>query len=301
MKNKLLYAGLVAALGLGVQGAFAAAKVVTIFDGASNPVQGSWYRAASGADVGEDNEVEWPAHKGQQWDLEAMVFDGDTYALTVIGGYDLKNGHQGYMLGDIFLDTNNSITPPSQPTPNKQYEEIANNGYEYVIHFTDRVGGDPYGALNSFAYEVVALDINSINVGVWYDQLVHSAPFVYSHGGTVLPYNGAGTYIAGTTLDTDAKVNAYFDPGTGVIPVANWVPLSGDINTGEWHNALTLDLSWIGTEGANLPNPIHLTMGCGNDLLLGCLNDGDKLPDGGTTMLLLGSALAGLSMIRRRQ
>jgi len=54
---------------------------------------------------GEDNEVEPGCIANQFWDLEGFFLEGNT--LTMVGGYDFKNGYAGKLSGDIFIDSNN--------------------------------------------------------------------------------------------------------------------------------------------------------------------------------------------------
>ena len=61
----------------------------------------------------EDNETETHPNtlQGQHWDLEGMYMDGS--ALTVVGGYDFRDGFtysgHNYSSGDIFIDVDGDV------------------------------------------------------------------------------------------------------------------------------------------------------------------------------------------------
>lgn len=63
----------------------------------------------------EDNEVEVGCIVGQKWDLENVYLDNNE--LSIVGGFNFKNGYDGITGGDVFIDSDGNL----------------GNGYEYVV------------------------------------------------------------------------------------------------------------------------------------------------------------------------
>ena len=62
------------------------------------------------------------------WALEGFYLNG--YTLTLVSGFNLKQGNQGYTSGDIFIDINGDAKYPGNPPSN--LPNANNYGYEYV-------------------------------------------------------------------------------------------------------------------------------------------------------------------------
>lgn len=87
---------------LGISSAFA--TNITIYDNRVDSMSSnSWYNSTN-----EDQEVEPNCIATQSWDLEAFYLKN--YTLSMVGGFDFKNGVNSYKSGDIFIDTNGDVT-----------------------------------------------------------------------------------------------------------------------------------------------------------------------------------------------
>jgi hypothetical protein len=248
---------------------------ITISDG--NYAGSGWYSNR------EDQETENNPNTvtSQQWDLEGMFLDG--YKLTLVGGYDFKNGvtwtdRHNYKSGDIFIDVNgNAVYGPANAASGATHYGSGPHaatttnafGYDYVLDLN----------YTTMTYNVIALTSTSLVTRVM--DVASSNPWMYHSGGTpVVGYqNVAFTYTAGLT-----------NASTG---------FAGDsTNSTSWstgsnkHYALGVDLGFI----AGYTATIHYTMECGNDNLMGRAH----VPDAGATALLLGLGLAGLLGLRRK-
>jgi len=236
----------------------------------SNPAgAGNWYSDR------EDNETETnPSTITQQvWDLEGMYLDGTN--LTLVGGFDFKNGtdHGGYTYkgGDIFIDTGaNSAKYGQLANGGSGVSGIVANsfGYEYVIDI---------GAFTStsFSYNIVALTASSlVNRGL---DVASSNPWTYSSGGTIV---GSGIGAYGLVSGGDVSILGLLGDG-------------GNNN----HYYISLDLSSVPSIYGD--NIFHYTMECGNDNLMGKATVAN-VPDASSTAMLLGAAFAGVAGLRRR-
>jgi len=65
---------------------------ITIYDNRGTGT--GWYGG------NEDQEVEPGMVNTQAWDLEGFFLQGNS--LSMVGGFDFKNGYEGYKSGDIF-------------------------------------------------------------------------------------------------------------------------------------------------------------------------------------------------------
>ena len=217
---------------------------------------------------GEDQETEPGMINDQTWDLEAFTINGNT--LKVYSGFNLLGVNQTYGFGDIFIDVNGNA---AYGGPESQGSTATGNGtykYDYVIHFTGRSGSQ---AITTGAYEVISLAENDTvqfaNAGVAAND--ESNPYSYVSGGTKL----AGAAGSGTMgVSTIAASTVTLEDGTQI--------------TGGTHYVGELDLGFL---GASLSGALfHVTLGCGNDNLIG------RVPDAGSAVSLLGLALCGLSL-----
>lgn len=218
----------------------------------------------------EDEEVEPNCVSGQQWDLEAFVQNGNM--LTMIGGYDFRNGQSDntrtYTSGDIFFDVTGDANygNPGIEMSGDGWVSTSNSwGYDYVIHF-DSIA-------NSTSYTIY--EINSatkVKTG-YYEQNQGANPWVYESGGT-----GVGTgFFTYQSYDNDQILNSY-----------------GVSLTGGMHNAATVDVSFL---GSNKAFTAHYTYGCGNDNLVG-QGTTTRVPEP-ATLLLLGIGLLGIPFAAR--
>lgn len=273
MKCKFQLIAWTLAVGLFAQNAFAVQTEITVFDGQAGTSFGG-----GGISV-EDNETEPGTVPGQIWDLEGLFYDDtDTSAieLTIVGGFDFKNGATGngitFHTGDIFIDVAGVDLGHS-------------SGYDYVMHFTDRGNDDDAQALNwtgsdTTPYQVIELDSDSQLNDVYYSSLNFSSPYTYNSGGNAPDPNVTG----------NAQYSASDITGTG------FAGEDGNNN----HYSLTVDITWLEVlhgEGKD----IHLTIGCGNDMIAGSISGGGfPAPDGGLTLVMLGMGLAGMGVVSRR-
>lgn len=79
--------------------------------------------------VKEDNETEPGTASGQQWDLEALIWNTSTKwnnttkswdahsgkSLGILGGYNMVTGQGGFYPGDIFIDVDGNPNPAPPP------------------------------------------------------------------------------------------------------------------------------------------------------------------------------------------
>ena len=236
--------------------------------------------SGQGREVGE---TEPGTINNHSWDNEAVVIKGNK--LVLVSGFNFMTGNSGFASGDLFLNTSGGIPVGVTLSGGNGYRAINNNlGYEYVLDLS--VGGGVGGIGTGLSYNVVNLTTGSVELrSGFYRQNDQGNPFAYVSGGTVDYANQGMTYRSGLST---AQVLA--DYGL-------------DITTsGEANYALELDMSWF---NAAFPNgtefSTHYTMGCANDVLVGQASGGfDRVPEGGSTMLLLGFGLSGLGLVRAR-
>jgi len=218
----------------------------------------------------EDNESETNPNtvQGQDWDLEGMYLDNGT-TLTLVGGYDFKNGttynNHTYTTGDIFIDVNG----------NAVYGQAANGGsgtggtttslfgYEYVLDLD----------FNSMTYDVI--DLTSGATLVRTTDVPSSNPWKYQSG---------GTQVQGYQ---DVSFSYYSNQSNA--DVGGLTGYNGD----NVHYAVVVDLSFI---PAPTDLTVHYTYECGNDNLMGHT----RVPDMASTVTLCGAALLGLAGLRRK-
>ncbi len=206
----------------------------------------------------EDQEVEPGCVATQYWDLEGFFLKG--WELQVIGGFDFKNGYDNVQIGDIFIDVDGNYDPLAT-TGSGNSNVNSNFGYEYVLDldFSD----------NGNTYTLYSLDTTDVTTTVYYSQNSNSNPWRYFSGGTYLQ-SGSFDYLSNLS-DTD----------TGFF--------------GGSHYALTgFDLGFI-EPGTNFT--AHLTMGCGNDNLMG---QGTAPVPEPATFILMGMGLLGIATAAKR-
>jgi hypothetical protein len=216
----------------------------------------------------EDQEVEPGCVGEQKWDLEAFYLDGNS--LTMIGGYDFKNGATGngllFSSGDIFIDVTGDVKyGPDADTTGYSNSTVKNKfGYDYVLDMD----------FDKATYKIYSLNGESNVLTSYYSINQESNPWRYKCGGTEL---GSGS-IAYDTLNDGQIYDNY-----------------GLILAGLSHNTVGVDLGFL-PKGTDFT--VHFTMGCGNDNLMG--KGTTSVPEP-APMLLLGTGLIGLAGVCRKK
>lgn len=261
MSSKLMVAA-VAVMGLMAWGS-AFAGNITIAD--ENGSGTGWYGGQ------EDQEVEPGCLTGQAWDVEAFYLSGGlTGQLTLVSGFNLITGQQGVASGDIFIDLDGDAqygtgaNAPAVYGPNSVVNDTF--GYDLVLDMDFAAGTYvAYDLTTSPALVQVANVTESIN---WMAN-----PWRYVSGGSAITSGS----LAYATFANDAAAAA-----AGYVDV-----------TGGWHNAATVDLSWL---YAYDPSQItvHFTEGCGNDYVIGQAS----VPEP-STLVLIGLGLGGMIFRKR--
>lgn len=243
---------------------------ITIYDNSSTNTN-IWYGQQ------EDNEVEPGDEEGQKWDLEGFFLKG--YTLSVIGGFDFKNGvydssGKKITVGDIFLDTDGDAiyggneTNPLNRSDGVYSFSLAEYGYDYAIRLN----------FDKQIYKVFELSSRSIGNSVYYAHNDWSNPWRYVREKD----DSSGKYLDIPVYKGDLT---YFDNLTDSITGFQ----------GGNHYGFSVDLSFLphGTEFIS-----HLTIKCGNDNLMwrGILPAPEP-----ATMLLFGTGLIGFAAITRKK
>ncbi len=228
----------------------------------------------------EDNEVEVGMDPKQKWDLEGFFLKGNV--LTMIGGFDFKNGVAGYSdfkSGDIFLSTDATYGAPVKSYGSDGKNNVKETfGYEYALSIN-------WATLSYNAYKLVP---GNSTTTVWYTQnetgAATSNPWKYVLDGTSQKIGSTRVGTGGGLIDNAVALEN---------GLQGW---NGDNN----HYAVSFDLSDIFSD-ANLYGKefyTHFTMGCGNDNLIG--QGAAPVPEPGT-MVLLGFGMVGLAIYGKRR
>jgi hypothetical protein len=244
----------------------ASATNITIADG--NVTQNNYYWDATWmAGTAEDNEVEPGCETGQNWDMEAFLLNGTT--LTAVSGYDLKNGFDNTVAGDLFVDIGGSA------------------GYDFVYDI-DWMSGtyllyqiDGSGTINKITMPVESIvnaTSNPISYTAGVNQTVLKTGSLNYQSGII-----SGAALVTATGDADALTLA---------GAANWKGQTIN-NT---HNIASFDVSRFAGEEATF----HLTMSCGNDNLMGRAKVSVPEP-GSASLLILGLLSLGGCFVSRRK
>lgn len=261
MNRKMITAACVA-LGLAASSAMAVLEGfnnITIWDEAYGP-------GPNGNTQLEDQETDYEATFGQQWDMEAFMYDGGSQ-IAMVGGFNMDDGFGGFRSGDIFIDLDGDATiPASYPTLDATY------GYEYVLD-VNWATTQTYKVIDLTSGGPVVLSVSA---------------FASQHGADPVRYVSGGTTLAGTG-------NLYYSEGYSDAQTGF---------TGGSHNVALFDLSEVGglwssiSSGGSIKSGVtfHFTQECGNDILVGHV----AVPDGGLTVGLMGMALVGLGLVSRK-
>jgi len=256
-----LFAGACVALSafLSISTSYCGYVEITVNDG----TPGSNFGTDPRPGIGESGQVTANCVANSSWDLRAMAFDVNTNSLMVVSGFNplAKNFDQnvvGDILGDIFVDTNNSFTSPSRaamgiPATDGHFSyanSTPGNGFEYAIHLIDPSNSTG----NNLRYNLVALGGASLLETGNYNQNASADPaFLIPSGADTIKSGG----LSLVTTMSDAQVFANLGLNIGTNGGTNYV--------------FTFDLSAASlASGATF----RLTEECGNDLLVGHLAAG---------------------------
>lgn len=269
LKKTVVIVGAVVFIASLLSPANAAWKNITKYDGVGSG--SGWYGAQ------EDQEVEPNCVASQPWDLEAFYFDAATSKLNLTGGYNFKNGYDGWYSGDIFIDvTGDAGNPGGYVQPSNGIFDVQNNrfGYEYVVRL-NKTGNN----LN-LTYDVIDLTQGGpVTVKTsYYKQNAKSNPWTYVSGGNVIQ-TGKTLGFQGGLTDAAASLEG------ATLLGGNHYSISG------------IDLSFLGGKTFTA----HYTMGCGNDNILGSATVNVPEPSSVSLLILGVVLLGGLLYLNRKK
>ena len=217
----------------------------------------------------EDDEVEPGMVQAQEWDLEQFILEGTT--LELVGGYDFKDGRDGYMSGDIFIGGADVLYGPDAAaaslgsSANGTMKNLFN--YDYAIDLVF----DPTG---NHKYNVYRIDSSTdVETAVFYNY---------------------GTGISNQASNPIELTN----PNSLTIAyTGDLVFVEKDVVDDKYHLAVDIGFllqdGWAGDEFIS-----HFSMQCGNDNLMG---KGTAPVPEPTTIFLLGTGLIGLAGVCRKK
>jgi len=248
---------------------------ITVFDSAAKSTNSWW------GNQNEDQEVEYYDVTDQAWDLEA--FYQNDMSLSMVGGYDFKNGYHNTTSGDIFIDVTGDMVYGQNVTNLAGSTQVGTTSNDGNLQVKNVFGYDYVLDMNfaGSTYDIYQIDSTADLKMGYYRQNDTSNAWQYVSGGTLVG-TGTFTYTAGQS-----------NTAVGL--------------TGGTHNVVSgIDLSFL-AKSIPVDFVTHFTMACGNDNLIG---KGQLAalppppPPTGTpepaTMLLLGSGLIGLAGLKKR-
>lgn len=214
----------------------------------------------------------------------------------LVGGYDFKNGKDGYQVGDLFIDIDGTRQVPStfqfpsgigngnfnyNPAPwnhdgNSSTPAIENQGWDFVVRM-------------NFDTSYTAYDIRTVDATFksgYFRQNDKANPWRLVTTG-LTSFSGTMTYSVGVN---EATAETY---------------VLGQNLVGSFdRNVVGLDLSWLAAylpTSGTINEGLRITMGCDNASLVAQDTEGfRRVPDGGMTLLMLGSGMLSLLGIRRK-
>jgi hypothetical protein len=213
---------------------------------------------------------------GNAWDLEAFLLDGTN--LSVVGSYNLKNGYDGTVLGDIFIDLNGDAS-------NYGLTGGTNSGANTLHTFANSLTDWDYAIKLDYTnstFKAYKLTDGSILTTEQYQNWYLNAngnPVSLRVVGESVAASGAFSYSTG--LADNASLG-YTGWGSGTTS----------------HNKITLDIAGILHSHVNNLTT-HVALSCGNDVLTGKATI-DVPEPASISMLLIGLGLLGTRLIRRR-
>jgi hypothetical protein len=234
----------------------------------------------------ENQSVTLGAINNQTWDMEKFEFTGTISAptLTMTGGFDWKNGNNTtgrlWNSGDLFIDTTVLNAPfgrfiPASPSPPPTGNDFWK--YNYVVDFGRNTNGSLGGNYTIFKVPdistVVFSNVSQIPSDSPADARQYSNPYMYVSGGTSI---ATGSFTQTTT--TDSEGNHYS------IPI-NLKPIIDDLGITELDEFIFRS---------------HITMGCGNDTLVGQQGGPPGVVPLPGALLLLGSGMIRLVSYGRK-
>lgn len=269
-----------------------------------NPANWTWNSGGVGAG-GEDNEVEQTGSlnviRDQAWDLEAFDYAkvGGIPTLNLVSGFNTSvPGSGDSRPGHLFIKISGpgEVGPGPFPLANPSGGEFRNNSqtdgvnvlplYDYAVDLLSGTVYDlkPTTMLLSVNYDALASNPWRVNTGT---ALYNASNF------DAISSTSVGFTLGQTAAQIDSALG---DTGTYDTLLRN----SGQGAAA--HNLSTVDLSFLGgLTSANDTIWFHYTMYCGNDMMLGSMPGGFRVPDGGATLLMLGLSLLGTGLAARRK
>lgn len=232
----------------------------------------------------ENNQVGWNAIANQSWDLESFKFDAATSNLKMTGGFNFTTGYgfngdgkttslynTHYAMGDIFLYVGDVPYTATTGWPGSKDWDFA------IVFERDTAGNIQVGDNNVVKYAVTSKN----------PSLPPTTPVnLKLTGGSASLHAGLPWQLEGVT---EFGYEARYSSSS----------YSQASNPNTWENEIyDINLSDI-LASLSVGETVyaHTTMGCGNDVMWGKVQ---SVPDGGTTLVLLGSGLVGLAFLRRR-
>lgn len=252
----------------------AMAANITVNDTMSG--SGSWQG------VGEIHEVEPGCVGSHAWDLEAFTLQASR--LSLIGGYNFKNGFEGTTTGHIFFDVDGNAKYGStatglSPSGNGNLSMANPFGYDYaaVLNFANNT------------YDLYSLTAISPLLTGYYAQNSGSNPWRYDLQNDANQNRVLGGSLTYQSDLSSTDVNSQYGVDASL--------------SGPYHNVVSLDLPALFADKDILT---HYTMSCGNDNIIGSAhipgtppNEPSSVPDAGASGLLLGLGLGAISLLRR--